>query len=156
MSHPKIRESGEVVVLLARDHEGGQVGRVDGQEHHRKQRPDARHKSEHFLIASVPDPWHFGVDPDLDTDINLNIFFPLFLITRVPDPWHFVVWIRIRGSMPLTNGSGSGFDPDPVIFVIDLQDKKLIFTKRFCAYNYLKVHLHHFSKIKSPKEVAKQ
>jgi hypothetical protein len=38
-------------------------------------------------------------------------------------------------------------DPDPAIFVIDLQDanKKL-----------LKVHLHHFSKIKSPKEVTKQ
>jgi hypothetical protein len=36
-------------------------------------------------------------------------------------------WIRIRGSMPLTNGSGSGswvriLDPDPAIFVIDLQD----------------------------------
>jgi hypothetical protein len=45
-----------------------------------------------------------------------------------------LVWIRIRihGSMPLTNGSGSGswiLDPDPAIFVIDLQDasKKLIF-----------------------------
>jgi hypothetical protein len=42
--------------------------------------------------------------------------------------------IRIRGSMPLTNGSGSGswiLDPDPAIFVIDLQDanKKLIKKK---------------------------
>ncbi len=47
-------------------------------------------------------------------------------------------WIRIRGSMPLTDGSGFGFgsgswirilDPDPSILVIDLQDasKKLIF-----------------------------
>ncbi len=35
-----------------------------------------------------------------------------------------LVWIRIRESMPLTNGSGS----DPVIFVTELQDtnKKLI------------------------------
>ncbi len=57
-------------------------------------------------------------------------------------------WIRIRilGSMPLTNGSGSGFgsgswiriririlDPDPAIFVMDLQDasKKLIFLRQF-------------------------
>jgi hypothetical protein len=29
-------------------------------------------------------------------------------------------WIRIRGSVPLTNDPYS--DPDPVIFVIDLQD----------------------------------
>ena len=56
-------------------------------------------------------------------------------------------WIRIRilGSMPLTNGSG---------FVIDLQDvsKKLIFNTVFSAYYVLKVHLHHFSMIKSQKE----
>jgi hypothetical protein len=40
-------------------------------------------------------------------------------------------------------------DPDPAI-VIDLQDanKKLIFS----AYYFLRVHLHHFSKIKSKKE----
>ena len=72
-------------------------------------------------------------------------------------------WIRIRilGSMPLTNGSGFGsgsgswiLDPDPAIFVIDLQDasKKLIFKTIFSAYYFLKVHLHHISKIKSQKE----
>jgi hypothetical protein len=45
-------------------------------------------------------------------------------------------------------------DPDPATFVIDLQDanKKLIFS----AYYFLNVHLHHLSKIKSPKEVTKQ
>jgi hypothetical protein len=44
-------------------------------------------------------------------------------------------------------------DPDPAIFVIDLQDasKKLIFNTIFSAYYFLKVHLHHFSKIKSQK-----
>jgi hypothetical protein len=49
-------------------------------------------------------------------------------------------------------------DPDPAIFVIDLQDvnKKLIFKKGFPAYYFLKVHLHHFSKIKSLEEVTKQ
>jgi hypothetical protein len=72
-------------------------------------------------------------------------------------------WIRIRGSMPLTSGSGFGswiriririLDPDPAIFVIDLQDtsKELIFNIIFSAYYFLKVHLHHFSKIKSQKE----
>jgi hypothetical protein len=53
-------------------------------------------------------------------------------------------WIRIRI-----------LDPDPAIFVIDLQHakKKLIFNTIFSSYYYvLKVHLHHFSKIKSQKE----
>jgi hypothetical protein len=42
-------------------------------------------------------------------------------------------------------------DPDPAIFVSDLQD-----VNKFFAYYILKVHFHHFSKIKSPKEVKKQ
>jgi hypothetical protein len=49
-------------------------------------------------------------------------------------------------------------DPDPAIFVIDLQatNKKLgILLKSFSAYYFLKVQLHHFSKIKSQKEVTK-
>jgi hypothetical protein len=49
-------------------------------------------------------------------------------------------------------------DPDPATFVIDIQDanKKLIFLLSFSAYFFLKVHLHHFSKMKSQKEVTKQ
>jgi hypothetical protein len=49
-------------------------------------------------------------------------------------------------------------DPDPAIFGTDLQDanKKLILLKMFFAYYFLKVHFHHFSKVKSPKEVTKQ
>jgi hypothetical protein len=50
-------------------------------------------------------------------------------------------------------------DSDPAIFVIDLQEahKKLIKKKffRFLLFEGT-VHLHHFSKIKSPKEVTKQ
>jgi hypothetical protein len=48
-------------------------------------------------------------------------------------------------------------DPDPYIFIIDLQDayKKLI-KKSFPAYYPLKVPLRHLSKIKSQKEVTKQ
>ncbi len=77
-----------------------------------------------------------------------------------------LVWIRIRGSMPLITGSESGFgsgsrvrilDPAPAIFVIDLQDaNKKPFKKKVSAYYFLKVHLHHFSKVNSPKEVTKQ
>jgi hypothetical protein len=48
-------------------------------------------------------------------------------------------------------------DPDPAIFVIDLQDaNKKKFKKKISAYYFLKVHLHNFSKIKSQKEVTKQ
>jgi hypothetical protein len=49
---------------------------------------------------------------------------------------------------------GPNSDPDPAIFVSDLQDinKKLLFF----TYYFLKVYLHHFSKIKSHKEVTKQ
>ncbi len=66
-------------------------------------------------------------------------------------------WIRILGSMLLTDGSGSGswiriLDPDPAIFVIQDASKKLIVNTIFSAYYFLKVHLHHFSKIKSQKE----
>jgi hypothetical protein len=51
-------------------------------------------------------------------------------VLRIHD---ILMWIRIRGSMPLTNGSG--WDPYPSIFIIDLQDanKKLIkFFFFFC------------------------
>jgi hypothetical protein len=36
-------------------------------------------------------------------------------------------------------------DPDPAIFVIDLQDanKKLIFNMIFFAYYFMKLHLYH-------------
>jgi hypothetical protein len=49
-------------------------------------------------------------------------------------------------------------DPDPAIFVIDIQDanKKQIFKKSFSTFYFLKVHLHHFSKIKSHEEITKQ
>jgi hypothetical protein len=48
-------------------------------------------------------------------------------------------------------------DPDPAIFVSDLQDvNKKSFFVSFFAYYFLKGHLHHFSKIKRNKEVTKQ
>jgi hypothetical protein len=55
--------------------------------------------------------------------------------------------------MPLTNGSDPDPDPDPAIYVTDLQNasQKLILNK-ISAYYFLKLHLHHFSKIKRQKE----
>jgi hypothetical protein len=45
-------------------------------------------------------------------------------------------------------------NPDPALFVSsDLQDAN---KKDFHAYSFLKVHLHHSSKIKGQKEVTKQ
>jgi hypothetical protein len=72
----------------------------------------------------------------------------VYAVLRIHD---ILGWIRIRirGSMPLTNGSGTGFgsgsgrilDPVPVFFVIDLQDasKNLIFNTIFSAYYFVKV-----------------
>jgi hypothetical protein len=48
-------------------------------------------------------------------------------------------------------------DPDPSIFIIDLQDaNKKLFLKKVSAYYFFKVLLHHFSKVKRQKEVRKQ
>ncbi len=73
-------------------------------------------------------------------------------VLRIHD---ILVWIRIRGFMPLTNGSG--FGSGSCYFVIDLiaANKKLNFWS-FSACYFLKVQLHHLSKIKSQKEVTKQ
>ncbi len=62
-----------------------------------------------------------------------NEYLDFLAVLRIHD---ILGWIRIRirGSMSPTNGFGSGswiriLDPDPAIFVIDLQDasKKLLF-----------------------------
>ncbi len=53
-----------------------------------------------------------------------------------------LVQIRIRGS-------------DPAIFV-KTATKKQKKNLRVFAYYFLKIHLHHFSKLKSPKEVTKK
>ena len=50
-------------------------------------------------------------------------------------------------------------DPDPSIFIIDLQDAKKNNLKKVFLHitlNFMKVLLHHFSKIKSQQEVTKQ
>ncbi len=62
--------------------------------------------------------------------------------------------IRIRGSMPMTNGSGFGSGSWILIllfssFTIKLPAKNEFFNSIFSAFYFLKPHLHHFSKIKS-------
>jgi hypothetical protein len=60
--------------------------------------------------------------------------------------------LRLMDSAP-----DSAPDPDPAIFVIDLQDaNKETIILSFCAFYFLKEHLHLFLKIKSHKEVTKQ
>ncbi len=63
-----------------------------------------------------------------------------------------LVWIRIwiRGSMPLTYGSefGSRCGSGSCYF----RHLPNFFKKSFSAYYCLKVHLHHFSKIKNQKK----
>jgi hypothetical protein len=83
-----------------------------------------------------------GPDPALDLDPDPSIIKQKSVL-RMDD---ILVWIRIRihGSMPLTNGSG-----------FDLQDaskKNKFLDTIFYAYYFWKLHLHHFSKIKSQKE----
>jgi hypothetical protein len=79
--------------------------------------------------------------PDRSSDPNI------IRITGICQLPPVLVWIRIRGSMPLTNGSGSA---DPFIFIIDLQDtnKKL--------ENFLHFTFTSFLKVKSQREVTKQ
>ncbi len=65
------------------------------------------------------------------------------------------ILIRIRGFIPLTDGSGSGscyYRQWPS----RRKNKKFDFFLIFFSYYILKVHLHNFSKIKSHKEVTKQ
>ncbi len=78
--------------------------------------------------SSVADPWHFGVDPD--------------------------PWIRIRGSMPLTNGSGSAesfyFHHWP-----SRCQQKTDLKKSFSAYYFLKVPFSSIFKGKKSKRSHK-
>jgi hypothetical protein len=76
-------------------------------------------------------------------------YIPYLAVFRIHD---ILGWIRILGSMLLTNVSGSGscyFRHRPSRCQ---QKTTVIFNTIISAYYFLKVHLHHFSKIKSQKE----
>jgi hypothetical protein len=64
-------------------------------------------------------------------------------------------WIRIRGSMPLTDGSGSGSWIRILLFsslTFKMPTKNNFCLNIFSAYYILKVHLHNFPRIKSQNE----
>ncbi len=91
----------------------------------------------------------------LNNDVNVPAFpdpNPC-VFGRVVDPWH-LVWIRIRGSMPLTNGSGCG--SGSCYFVIELQDaeKNKFFKIVFCLL-LSESSFTSFSKIKKSKRSHK-
>ncbi len=73
--------------------------------------------------------------------------------------YDILVWIRIwiRASMTLNNGSGSRFGSGSCCFRhwSSRWQQKTNFKKSFSAYYFFKVHLHHFSKIKSQKRSHK-
>jgi hypothetical protein len=83
-----------------------------------------------------------------------------FAVLRIHDILRWIrIRIRIRGSMPLTNGSGSGFGSGSRIRILlfssltfKMPAKNKFLNTIFSAYYFLKLHLHHFSKIKSQKE----
>jgi hypothetical protein len=77
---------------------------------------------------NVADPWHFGVypDPDLDPRVHASD-----------------LWIRIRILLFSS-------------LTFKIATKNNCFWRSLSAYNFFKVHLLHFSKIKSQKEVTKQ
>jgi hypothetical protein len=80
------------------------------------------------------------------TVLYLSTGFILDQMWRIRE---ILVRIRIRGSIPPTNGSGSCYFRQ---WPSRHQQKKKISS--FFAYYFMKVHSHHFSKIKSHKEVT--
>jgi hypothetical protein len=139
-----------------------------------------------LYVAVVADSWHFGADPYLrltDPTPDPRIRVPLINRSLDPDPDIFVsdfqdgnknylffasywqccgsmtYWCGSGSvecvSMPLTNGFGSGscyFRHWPPRG----QQKTNFVKKSFSNDYFFNVYLHHFSKIKSKKEVRKQ
>jgi hypothetical protein len=67
-----------------------------------------------LMMCFVYSPYALAEVPGLFCQLKFRITVENFEFkinsrstTSVSDPWHFGIRIRIRGSMPLTNGSGS-------------------------------------------------
>jgi hypothetical protein len=91
-------------------------------------------------IYKIPGTGH------IDNTINRHMvgFTISAAVFRIHD---ILMWIRIRGSMPLTTGSGSCYFRS-----LPSRRKQKIIIKSFSAYYFLKIHLNHFSKIKILKK----
>ncbi len=97
-------------------------------------------------------PYQTSARTRASLSLNTKKIKYLRLVSPVLRIHGILVWIRIRGSMPLTNGSGSFyFHHWPSSF-----QHKTNLKKSFSVYYFLKVLIHHFSKVKSKKEVTKQ
>ncbi len=95
-------------------------------------------------VQLTPGTYSTGRIPELSFLVRIQSFWTV-LWTR-----DILVRIRIRVFMPLTNGSGSCYFCH---WPSRRQQKIIFFLQSFSACYFLKVHLHHFSKIKSHKEV---
>ncbi len=91
----------------------------------------------HHVDADVDPIFNFDADPDP----NFSYFSYLKSVLRIPD---IVVWIRIRGSMPLTNGSGSCY----FRHWSSRCQQKTNLKKSFSAHYFLEVNLHYFQRKK--------
>ena len=112
------------------------------------------------LTVKYLKPIHFS-------NVHITYYFFAHFFQSVLRIHDILGWIRIRipGSMPLTNrsGFGSGFGSGSWIrtllfstLTFKMPTKNLffntIFNTIFSAYYFLKLNLHHFTKIKSQKE----
>jgi hypothetical protein len=85
-------------------------------------------------------PWGRMFDDILIGEFFISLLWIRDILVRL--------WIRIRTT--------DFTDPDPALFVSDLQDaNKKYFFQSFFPFYVLKVHLHHSSKKKCHKEVTK-
>ncbi len=102
-----------------------------------------------FDAEPDPDPaQNLDADPDPDPGGGRSAKNAVFRIHNI------MVWIRIRGSMPLTNGSRSGFGSGSCYFRHrpSRYNKKQFFYFISSAYYFLKIHLHLFQRSKIQKE----
>ncbi len=91
-------------------------------------------------IGSVPDPWHFGMDPNADADPR-NLSYDQRIRLRLRIRFRMQIQLQILLFSSVT---------------FKIPTKNNFFSPRFYAYSFLKLHLHHYSKMKSHKEVTEQ
>jgi hypothetical protein len=111
----------------------------------------------------IPDPQHCTIyNYDFEKVLAfIQIYTPMTIYKNVRNS----MYTQCCGSMTFWCGSGS---PDPCLWLMRIRillvssltfkmpTKNKFFKTSFCGYYFLKVLLHHFSKVKSQKEVAKQ
>ncbi len=99
----------------------------------------------HHVVAGLDPSFHSDADPEFGSDFSMQIRIRIFMLIR----------FRIRRSMPLTNGSGSGSWIRILLFsslTFKMPAKNKFFHTILSACYFLKVNFYYFSKIKSQKE----